>query len=209
MAVKVKKCVIISGAPEKDLSYYGENLDNSYVICADSGYKKCIEYGAKPHLIVGDFDSSDYPDVDCEIIRLNCRKDDTDTFHCVKYAVENGYEDITVLGGIGSRLDHTYSNILSILYCFENNVKARLVNTNTCVTVEEGSVEITKGKYKYFSFFALFDKCTGVTVEGAEYNLNKADVLPTDQFTQSNELLQERVEINIEKGKILLILSND
>lgn len=209
MAVKVKKCVIISGAPEKDLSYYGECLDNSYIICADSGYKKCIEYGAKPDLIIGDFDSSDFPNVNCEIIKLNCRKDDTDTFHCAKYAVENGYEDITILGGIGSRLDHTYSNILSINYCFDNNVKARLVNSNTCLTVESGCLKIEKSKYKYFSLFALFDKCTGVTIKGAKYNLNGADILPTEQFTQSNEFASDTVEINIEKGKILLILSND
>lgn len=205
----MKKCVIISGAPEKDLSYYGEHLDNSYIICADSGYKKCIKYGAIPDLIIGDFDSSDYPEIDCEIIRLNCRKDDTDTFHCVKYAVENGYEDITVLGGIGSRLDHTYANIMSINYCFDNNVKARLVNSNACLTVEGGSFKINKSKYKYFSLFALFDKCTGVTIKGAEYNINGAQILPNEQISISNEFASDTVEINIEKGKIILICCND
>ena len=113
MAVKMK-CTIVSGAPETELEYMEKYFDNSYIICADSGYRKCEKLGIKPDLVIGDFDSSDKPNFDCETIALDVRKDDTDTFFCVKTAVKKGFDEIVILGGIGSRLDHTYSNILSV-----------------------------------------------------------------------------------------------
>lgn len=203
-------CVIISGAPECCLDYYSKHLNHSaFIICADSGYTKCKRLGVSPDLIIGDFDSSPIPDADCEIIRLNVRKDDSDTFHCVKTALERGYKDITILGGIGSRFDHTYSNILSIVYCFDRGVRCRLVNSENHITVESGSVVIHKENYNYFSLFALFEKCEGLSIKGAEYELDNAELLPTSQFTQSNAFKNSSVSIDIKKGKILLILSND
>lgn len=208
MADKMK-CVIISGAPEADLEYMKKHLDNSYIICADSGYKKCRKLGVTPNLIIGDFDSSSKPDIGCEIIALNVRKDDTDTFSCVKKAIEKGFGEIVILGGIGSRIDHTYSNILSVYYCFDHNVKCRLVNKNNIIRVITGENIIKSEGFKYFSLFALFGECNGLTIEGAEYNLSDVAILPSEQYTQSNEFKSSAVKINVKEGKILLILSND
>lgn len=208
MAEKMK-CVIVSGAPEADVEYMKKYVDNSYIICADSGYKKCERLGVLPDLIIGDFDSAGKPDCSCEIIALKPRKDDTDTFFCVKTALEKGFDEIVILGGIGSRLDHTYSNILSVNYCFDKHVKCTLVNAYNVLSVISGENVIHKNGFKYFSVFALFGKCEGLTIDGAEYNLSDADVLPTEQFTQSNEFVSDSVKINVKEGKILLILSND
>lgn len=209
MGTEIKKCAIVSGAPEQDLSYYNRNLHGRYIICADSGYKKCEMLGICPNLIIGDFDSSPRPDIDCEIIDLQVRKDDTDTFHCVKEAINRGYQDILILGGIGSRIDHTYSNILSVVYCFDRNIKCELVNAKNKISVVSGETTIIKGEYEYFSLFALFEKCEGLSIIGAEYELDCADIEPYQQFTQSNAFKDDVVKIFIKKGKIILILSND
>lgn len=209
MGTQIKKCAVISGAPEENLSYYGKYLNDRYIICADSGYKKCLRFGASPDLIIGDFDSSECPNSDCELVTLNPRKDYTDTFHCVMEAVERGYNDIVILGGIGSRLDHTYSNILSVVYCFERNIVCSLVNEKNVLCIVSGETVIKKGDFKYFSLFALFEKCEGLSISGAEYNLDCVDIEPSQQFTQSNEFKDDEVKIVIKKGKIILILSND
>ncbi|MDE5983688.1 MAG: thiamine diphosphokinase [Eubacterium sp.] len=209
MGTQIKKCAIISGAPEENLSYYSKYLRGRYIICADSGYKKCLCFGASPDLIIGDFDSSECPNPDCELVTLNPRKDYTDTFHCVMEAVERGYNDIIILGGIGSRLDHTYSNILSVVYCFERKIACSLINEKNVLSVVSGETVIKKGDFKYFSLFALFEKCEGLSIIGAEYDLDCVDVEPSAQLTQSNEFKNDEVKIVINKGKIILILSND
>ena len=209
MGTEIKKCAVISGAPENNLSYYNKYLKDRYIICADSGYKKCERLNITPDLIIGDFDSSSKPDVLCEIIELQVRKDDTDTFYCIKEAINRGYNDIVILGGIGSRIDHTYSNILSVNYCFERNVNCALVNEKNMLTVISGKTFIKKGEFEFFSLFALFEKCFGVSIKGAQYELECAELEPSAQFTQSNAFKNDVVTINAEKGKIILILSND
>ncbi len=209
MGTEIKKCAVISGAPENNLSYYNKYLKDRYIICADSGYKKCERLNITPDLIIGDFDSSSKPDVLCEIIELQVRKDDTDTFYCIKEAINRGYNDIVILGGIGSRIDHTYSNILSVNYCFERNVNSALVNEKNMLTVISGETVIKKGEFEFFSLFALFEKCFGVSIKGAQYELECAELEPSAQFTQSNAFKNDVVIINAEKGKIILILSND
>ncbi len=209
MGNEVKSCAIISGAPEDDLSYYSKHLDNRFIICADSGYKKCIRAGFEPNLIIGDFDSSTKPEVSCELIELNPRKDYTDTFHCVMEAIARGYNDIVILGGIGSRIDHTYSNILSAVYCFDRNIKCALVDSKNKLMIASGETVIKTGEYKYFSLFALFEKCEGLSIIGAEYDLDSVTIEPYEQLTQSNEFKSDEVKIIVKSGKIILIFSND
>lgn len=210
MGKEIKRCVIISGAPEDDLSYYDPYLNkDSFVICADSGYKKCIVLDVRPDLIVGDFDSADKPDADCEIISLQVRKDDTDTFHCVKEAIDRGFRDIIILGGIGSRLDHTYSNILSVNYCYERNISCALVNKHNKISIISGRTVIDNSLYEHFSLFALFDKCEGLSILNSLYELHDVELLPNEQYTQSNGFIDDSCEIIIKKGKLLLIQSND
>ena len=210
MGKKVENCVIISGAPEDDLDYYRTYLNEaSFIICADSGYKKCQPLSVVPNLIVGDFDSADKPDIDCEIISLQVRKDDTDTFHCVKEAISRGFTNIIILSGIGSRIDHTYSNILSVNYCFDRNINCSLINKNNKISVISGKTIIDNSDYKHFSLFALFDKCEGISIVNSLYELDNVDLYPSDQFTQSNGFKDNTCEIIIKKGKLLLIQSND
>ncbi|MCM1285584.1 MAG: thiamine diphosphokinase [Acetobacter sp.] len=209
MGNEIKKCAVISGAPEEDVSYYSKYLKDRFIICADSGYKKCEKIFVKADLIIGDFDSSEKPDADCEIISLQVRKDDTDTFHCIKEAVRRGYNNIVILGGIGSRIDHTYANILSVNYCYEHGIKCSLVNNHNKISIITGNNILNNDEYKYFSLYALFESCEGVSIKNAQYDLDNIKLSPADQFTQSNGFKERCCEVNIKKGKILLFQCND
>ena len=56
MANEIKKCTIISGAPNADDDFLKNNIDlSSFIICADSGYTKLK--GINPNVIVGDFET--------------------------------------------------------------------------------------------------------------------------------------------------------
>lgn len=210
MADEKKKCLIISGAPETDIDYYKNYITGRFIICADSGYTKCRALGVEPDLVLGDFDSSPVPDTDAELIVLPSRKDDTDTFYAVKTAIARGYGDILILGGIGSRIDHTYENIITLNYCVDRAVKAVMINKNNKIRIADKSIDIYKSDgYEYFSIFALFDNCEGLTTRGTGYNLTDFTLTPDNLRTQSNYFAADTVSIKFNKGKLLIIQSND
>lgn len=214
MGTQIKKCTIISGAPDNDIEFLKDNIDeNSYIICADSGYKNCIKAGFTPDLIIGDFDSSEKPNIDCEIITLEVEKAFTDSFHCVMEAVEKGCNEIQIFCAIGSRMDHTYSNILSLNYCQKHNVKCCIVNRKNRISLIKDKGIINKD-YDNFSLFAYLSDCKNVRIKGAYYtagfyNKDSIDINLSDQFAQSNYVSEDFAEITLDSGTLLLIESND
>ena len=208
MGAEKIKCAIISGAPEISVTYYKEYLSDRFIICADSGYLKCNALGIVPDVIIGDFDSAPLPDTKAEVIVLPVRKDDTDTLSCAKYALEQGFKDIIILGGIGDRADHTLSNIRVVFYCIKNGAECALINSKNRITYLCESSVIKKKGYKYFSLFAAGGTVQNLTVSGAEYNVNNITMTAEDMFAQSNEFVND-VNISFDSGRILLIESND
>lgn len=204
------KCSIISGAPDQNYQFLKENIDlNSFIIAADSGYLNCKKAGIPVNLIIGDFDSSDKPDCFCEVIALPKEKDDTDTFSCIKEAIKRGYDEIVLYCALGSRFDHTYSNVICLDYCRRNGVRAYIVNDKNKIMLCDSEIVFKKNNYKYFSVFAFSDIIEGLSIKGAKYCLDNKTVYSWQSFGQSNEFSDCEVKISIKKGTILLIFSND
>lgn len=214
MAVEIKKCVIVSGAPCNNPYFIRSKIDNDYfVIAADSGYKVLLEAGIIPNLIIGDFDSADKPSMDCQIVTLPCEKAYCDTFECVQYAVNNGFNEILILNAIGSRVDHTYANILCLDYCRKHGVKCTIENENNRLSLINDRAVIYK-EYDNFSLFAYLEDCFGVKIKGAYYTAgfydkDELDIMQGDQFAVSNFVCDDECEISIKSGTLLLIESND
>lgn len=209
MGTQKMKCTIISGAPDCDIDFLRNNVDrNSYIICADSGYNHCIKAQIEPDIVIGDFDSSPPPD-NIEIIKLPAEKDDTDTFYVVKYAVEKGYDEIEIFNAIGNRFDHSYSNMMCLIYCKNINIKASIIDRRNKLIIVDKKIVINDKDYKYFSLFAIGGNVEGLTIKGAKYELNNVNLSPFDQYTQSNTFKGYDVEISLNYGTLLLVQSND
>ena len=203
------KCIIVSGAPDNDIQFIKSKLDRSaFIIAADLGYKNCLKAGIIPDLIIGDFDSASCPQFGNRVIRLPIEKDETDTFYCVKKAIELGYGDIEILCAIGDRVDHTYSNILCLEYCRQNGINCTIKNAKNKIQLVENEIEFDEEDYRYFSLFAVFGRAKGVTIKGAHYETDNIDIEPWDQLCQSNHFNGGKVKISVNEGKILLIMSN-
>lgn len=213
MADKVK-CFIVSGAPDDDLEFIKNNVDTEcFIIAADSGYKKLEKIGVKPDIIVADFDSSEKPDFYVDIELYPIEKDATDTFNAVKLAVSKGFKEIIILGALGGRLDHTYSNILCLNYTDKHCVDCVIADRNNRISLISNR-KLIKKDYNWFSLFAFLGKCGGVKINGAHYtqdffNLESLDFDVSDQFGQSNYVEKDECEITVESGRLLLIESND
>ena len=94
--------------------YLKENKFNK-IIAVDKGLETFDKINIMPDIIIGDFDSvkteilKQYKNT--EIISLNPEKDFTDTHMALKLAIEIGSEKITIIGAIGTRIDHTLANV--------------------------------------------------------------------------------------------------
>ncbi len=117
-----------------------------YLICADSGYRHCVQLGFSPQLVLGDFDS--YAGVvqsDCELLRYPIEKDDTDTMLAVKQALQRGYERLLLVGMLGGRLDHTLANIQTLVYAVEHGRQHR---SSTAAAISPSSREDRQRRFR-------------------------------------------------------------
>ena len=131
----IKTLIVSGGNVQKDFFneiYLNNKFD--YIIASDRGLEILDKFDIKPNYIIGDFDSIDkkilnkYINTDIEIKELNPEKDYTDTHMAIKLAIELKSKQITIVGAIGTRIDHTIANIhvikengITTTVCYEYN----------------------------------------------------------------------------------------
>lgn len=205
-----KRALIISGAPGPDLAYLKERIDPSdYIITADAGLKTCLDAGFQPDLAVGDFDTYQPDDSFQNIVRLPAEKDWTDTHHACKEAVARRFQEVRLFCTIGSRVDHTYANFISLHYLFEHGVQATMENRNTYAFITDRMVKVPKSDFRYLSLFALFGDVAGLTLRGVKYPLSDHYLSQSSLLCVSNEVEAEEAVISFQSGKLLVLLTND
>ena len=181
------------------------------ILCADSAYLTAQKEHITPHIVIGDFDHGQnvHPEMGVEnIVTVPCEKDDTDTMLCVKYAMEQGADDITILGGIGGRLDHTFANLQTLAFCKSHSIRAHLLAEHDEAFLLSESIRLPKRKEAwYLSVFAYDGACHGVTIKGTKYEVENADLDANFPLGVSNEITADFAEINVKEGRLLIILS--
>ncbi len=203
----MKRCVIIGGAPITDYEKIKKELKNDdfYVFC-DSGLRHMEKLSVEPDLIIGDFDSHKNPCIAAETIVLPCEKDDTDTFFAAKEGIKRGFEEFLLIGAIGGRLDHSLGNASILLYLFNQNKKATLVDDYSVMEIVGKEPTYLNDDIFYFSLLNIEGNASGVNIENAKYPLNDAGVNCDYSYCISNEPIKNKTtKIFINDGKMLLI----
>lgn len=203
----MKRCVIIGGADiaryDTIRAYLGED---DFYICCDSGLRHREGLGIQPDLIVGDFDSHENPHLDVETIRLPCEKDDTDTVFAVKEALSRGYSDFLLLGVVGGRLDHTLGNVSLLLMLDSHGMSGKIVDDYSEMEIVSGGPAYIDGSYAYFSLLNISGTARGITITGAKYPLENAEITCEYQYGVSNEVLPGKAAaVRLSEGRLLLI----
>ena len=205
----MKRCVII-GAVEIDFPAASLIRDTDFVICADKGWQNALKQGIQPHMIVGDFDSSPFPEnLDASVRVLPVVKDDTDTYYIARYVVENGFTDVLLLGLIGGRrIEHTIANLQTLVYFAENRVNATAMDRySQLMVIKDGSITLPDMPDKYFSLFSMGNKAEGVSIKGAKYPLENYTITNFYPIGISNEFIGENVDISVSEGQLLLVIT--
>lgn len=181
---------------------------DDYIIAADKGIEILKYHGIMPHITVGDFDSSSFiPDEN--VIVLPVEKDVTDTHAAVNVALEKGFEEIFIYGGMGGRPDHTFANLTLIASLVERGISACCVGEGYTVTgVKDGSITVTGKNGRTLSVFSWNEKCEGVTLKGLKYLLNDAVLTNTFALGVSNSFTDNTAEISVKAGTLIIMYEN-
>lgn len=181
------------------------------IIAADSGYNNALAMGLTPHLLVGDFDSLGKKNIPSGIktVELPAEKDVTDTHVAIDAAIENGAEQIVIIGGLDGRLDHTLSNLAILRDLFDKNIYAVITDgVNRVRYIRSTSTLLARSRYKYFSLIADDEKVKGIDIEGGKYPLKNAAILRKHQYAVSNEITGNCALIAVKKGGLFIVESD-
>ncbi len=196
------KCKIVTGPNNYELKKIFTIESEDFVIGADIGAAILAKNEIKFDIALGDFDSTSPRELELikryakDILEYPVKKNYTDTYLAVEEALKRGYNDITIYGGLGSRLDHTYANI-QLLKLGDITI----VSEKEIVYLLDPGTYNIENEYKYISFFALED-VKELTLKGFEYELDKYDLSIDDSVCVSN---QGKGELSFSEGLLLVI----
>ena len=209
--------IVTGGSTDKE---FGQNYikENAFdlMIAADSGMHFFYETGYYPDRIIGDFDSVHEKTLryfqtqeGIEWVRLIPEKDDTDTEAAIRLAIAAGCDEIHILGGTGSRIDHMLGNIGLLGIGLTEHVSMFLVDPQNRVRMIRENLLLSKREQygDFVSLLAVTSEVTGVTLTGMKYPLKDDTMHRYSSLGISNEIVEDVAEIRLENGVLLVIES--
>ncbi|MGL5318361.1 MAG: thiamine diphosphokinase, partial [Bacteroidales bacterium] len=108
------KCILVANGSFPEHAYPLSLLQSGdIVIACDGAVNKLLAHGITPDYIVGDLDSisDDIRSIYAHIIFHNPDQETNDLTKAVRFALEKGFRQVSILGATGIREDHTLANI--------------------------------------------------------------------------------------------------
>jgi thiamine pyrophosphokinase len=204
-----------------------ENEENC-VIAADKGLLYAKEAGIPVDKILGDFDSlpdgilEDYEKQDIEIRCFPPEKDYTDTHLAIMWAMEEGADKVSLIGGMGSRFDHSFANVGLLSILLSHGIFGEIIDPNNRIFMMDkehtGTCVLKKRKKQgkeqnrqeeYISLIPYTEKVTGIKLTGFQYPLKNETLTIGISRGISNMLREEEGTIQMEDGILMVICARD
>lgn len=190
------------------------------IVAADSGLNWTWKLGLQPDRMLGDFDSVSpeilqfYQNQQIPMQTYPSRKDYTDSELALWSVLDEAQpgDEIRILGGIGSRMDHTLANIFLLQEALRKGVKAQLIDGLNEIELLEGPCEriyARRREQQYFSILPYLGAAEGIDLEGFAYPLHQYTIQPGQCIGISNEIPQEQAVLRLRKGYLLVIRSTN
>ena len=198
------RAVIIGNGDISDYAYIKTKLfDDDYFICADGGSRHIEKLGICADVAIGDFDSSTESD-DVKSYVYPSEKDFTDGELAVTYAIENGYDEILLIGMTGSRLDHTFTNIFQLF----KGEKISLLDDKNEIFALKDTLVINNKKGSTLSVVPVFSDLLGVSSEGLYYPMHNETLYFGKGRGNSNIITDDVCTISVKEGMGLVFINN-
>ncbi len=188
------------------------------IIAADSGLNWAYRLGIRPDQMMGDFDSADpkvlryYQKLEVPAKVFPARKDYTDSELALWAAMDLSKtgDEIWMLGGIGSRMDHTLGNIFLLHEPLKKGIKTYLLDGLNEIQMLKGPCEAEierREEQQYLSILPFLGDAKGIDLEGVAYPLRNFVLQTGKCIGISNEIEADHATIRLGKGYLLVIRS--
>lgn len=195
--------VIIGNGTINDYDYIKSLIkEEDFIICADGGSRHARAMCIKPNIVIGDFDSS-IRDDGIPIRAYPTRKDNTDGELSVNYAIDHGYNNITLLAMTGSRMDHTLTDIM-LLSKREN---MRLIDDKNEIRIIKNKLTLNGYKNMTLSIIPIYGDICGITTYGLEWELNDDTLFFGSSRGNSNIVINDKCDIEIKSGMGIVVIN--
>lgn len=203
------RAVIIAGGQASGYAYLRGLIEpEDTIICADSGYDLALKLGVEPDIVIGDFDSiKTHPPLH-KTLRFPAKKDFTDTELAVSCAREQGHRRFLILGGIGTRMDHTLTNIFMLQDMLSRGEEGEIVNEYNRILITDSTKKISTPEGTVVSLLPLA-RCINVTTQGLEYPLTNETLEVGSGRGISNVVMASSAQVSLHSGKLLVVFSQD
>lgn len=216
----MNRTLIITGG-YIDIEWASEWLTHNkfdYCIAADSGLSYADKLGVRVDYLLGDYDSVDKnileqykENVDFKVYPRE--KDYTDTHLAIITAINNGADDIYILGATGTRMDHTLTNIGNMKAALDKGIDCHIVDKHNYIYMvsDKTCTHIIKKDEQYGNYVSVFPMSEEVilTLEGFKYKLDKYILKQGLSICQSNEIEENNAKITIHKGLAVIFETRD
>lgn len=181
------------------------------IVAADGGANWLTACGISPDVLVGDMDSvsaellATLTERNCRIVRYPTHKDETDTELALLEALALGARQITLLGALGGRTDHSLANILLLAMPELRAARVRIFDGISYLSLIHEAATLYGQVGDILSLLPIAGDAEGVSTEGLEYPLRQ-EMLPLGPARGvSNVFVQPVARVSVRRGKLLAV----
>ena len=206
--------IIFTNGTYEDLNFYQNYLKShptATIIGVDGGSDYIHLLNKTPDYIVGDLDSIDqailnqYKIEGVPIEQYSCQKDETDTELAIQYCIQQKYTQVTILGGLGTRFDHSFGNLYLLNRLLKVGIEAKMINEYNQIQLTNQTLKLQEKPGTTLSIMAFTDEAKGVTLKGFKYSVEEGIMNHYQPgYGISNVVVLPQQDILVKEGILLI-----
>ena len=147
------------------------------IICADGGADQLISYNLTPNAIIGDMDSTKLRKDDFKGAWISSpNQNRIDLQKTLDWCISNNLNDVTVLGTMGRREDHSLGN-LHVLAEFSKKMDIRFITNYAVIYSFKGKKTFSSLIGQQISIVSI-EHVRSISTSGLKYELNNEQFPP-------------------------------
>ena len=180
------------------------------IYCADGGANICYELNLIPNEIYGDLDSIQnevkkfYQEQNVKFIKFKIEKDYTDS-ELVLNEIQNKYDVIYCIAGLGGSIDHELTNI-NLLDKYSNLI---FISEKEKIFKIDSDSKFNDMINTKISFVIFSDEVKALTLKGFKYNIENMDIKKGEARCISNIIIENEANLSIKSGSLLCVIKEN